>query len=108
MTKEEYAAEILRIVSEETKLARLKRETTNAYIAEHREYGDGDLVRLIYEDWLGKKEERIVFVGWCNTFEKGELYYGFYKVKKDGSQSNHRLRNVDNILTIELIKKSQP
>lgn len=107
MTKEEYKAEMTRIEKEERELFRLKLQTKDDYIKEHAEYQEGDKVRVVGEEWNGKKVDAILFVGSPNTHDDGSMYYRFWKSKADGTRSSFRYRGIDKITSIELIEKAQ-
>lgn len=108
MTKEEYVAARKSIAAQKTELYKQEDKIFDDYRAEHRKFNEGDKVRLTYNDWRNVKLETIVFISSCNVHDNGDLYYGFRKLKKDGSLSNHRFRGFDEILSIELVEPAKP
>jgi hypothetical protein len=64
-------------------------EFTKNYIESHKEFSINDKIRVTYES--GKMSEG--FVCYVGTHDDGEIFYSLNGIKKDGTQSKHRVYN---------------
>lgn len=109
MTKEEFKLKRAQILSNIDSLNKQEEEMCCAYLTEHCPFHPGDKVKVIAESrWQDTPPtEYIAFIKnfWVDL--DGNLQYRFWKCRKDGTESNHKLHLYSDNIKIELIEKAK-
>jgi len=96
MNQETYKTELERIYNETHKLAQDRIKLKDDYVLEHSDFEIGEKVRVItrQSENFGKITPEKIELGFISSRyvdDKGLIKYEVNKVKKDGSQSSHKL-----------------
>lgn len=96
MTQEDFKIEIERIYNETYKLSQDKIKLKDDFILKNAKFELGEKVKVVTPE--SKNFERINpekiefgFIGERYVNDRGEIKYEVYKIKKDGTQSSHKL-----------------
>lgn len=108
MTAEEYKAKQKDISDQINELKKQSLELEHKYLSQEIRFDMGQKVKITETQTRRGEaytEEHIAFIRSFHTHDSGETFYTFYKAKKDGTPSVHRLRfwGMDNKLKIEAL-----
>jgi hypothetical protein len=85
MKKEEYLKKSSEILSKINELEKEGSRLIKEYIEKNKEFDIGEKVKLVANDGT----EKLVFVRDVLINRKGDIYYKYFKCKKDGTPSKH-------------------
>lgn len=91
MTKEEYVSQLTEIETQRSELFRRKNQLYADYRNEHKKFNPDDKVKITITLQDGVIREHIGYIKNVGIHDDGELFYQFFKPKKDGTKSSHNL-----------------
>lgn len=94
MTKEEYKIQNRSLLDQKFAINKLLGDLENEYLSSQIEFKMGENVKITETYTIRGEVIEKVHIGFIRSFHThtdGDTYYTFWKSKKDGTKSDHRL-----------------